>query len=125
MSTEQIHLSGGELNAAVTSALVGIYRKHLGRGPSSASTYQHENAVAVIMHDVMTNAEKSLALSGSEPAVTNMRHLYQKTMEADFKEAIERLSGRRVVAFISGNHVDPDIALEFFMMDGSSEPSTT
>jgi uncharacterized protein YbcI len=48
-----------------------------------------------------------------------MRHLFQETMKEDFTEAVERLTGRRVVAFISGNHVDPDIAVELFILDGT------
>jgi hypothetical protein len=31
-------LKGGELNAALTSALVGIQTRYLGRGPKTAST---------------------------------------------------------------------------------------
>ena len=38
-------------------------------------------------------------------------------MEADFRTAIERLTGRKVTAFISGNHLDPDVACELFILD--------
>jgi uncharacterized protein YbcI len=48
-----------------------------------------------------------------------MRHLYQQTMADEFKAAVERLTGRKVVAFISGNHIDPDIAVELFILDGA------
>jgi uncharacterized protein YbcI len=112
-------LKGGALNAAVTSAIVGIHTNHLGRGPSSASTFHNENVVAVLMRDVMTQVEKALSRSGNGHAVSNMRQLYQQTMADDFKAAIERLTGRKVVAFISGNHVDPDIAVELFILDGA------
>jgi uncharacterized protein YbcI len=115
---EQAHLRGGELNAALTSPIVGIHTNHLGRGPSSASSFHNENVVAVLMRDVMTQVEKTLSRSGSGQAVSNMRHLYQKTMAEEFKEAVERLTGRKVVAFISGNHTDPDIAVELFILDG-------
>jgi uncharacterized protein YbcI len=115
---EQAHLRGGELNAALTSAIVGIHTNHLGRGPSSASSFHNENVVAVLMRDVMTQVEKTLSRSGSGQAVSNMRHLYQQTMAEEFKEAVERLTGRKVVAFISGNHTDPDIAVELFILDG-------
>jgi uncharacterized protein YbcI len=115
---EQAHLRGGELNAALTSAIVGIHTNHLGRGPSSASSFHNENVVAVLMRDVMTQVEKTLSRSGSGQAVSNMRHLYQETMAEEFKEAVERLTGRKVVAFISGNHADPDIAVELFILDG-------
>jgi uncharacterized protein YbcI len=115
---EQAHLRGGELNAALTSAIVGIHTNHLGRGPSSASSFHNENVVAVLMRDVMTQVEKTLSRSGSGQAVSNMRHLYQQTMAEEFKEAVERLTGRKLVAFISGNHTDPDIAVELFILDG-------
>jgi len=112
-------LKGGELNAALTSAIVGIHTNHLGRGPRSASTFHNENVVAVLMRDVMTQVEKTLSRSGNDHAVSNMRHLYQQTMAAEFKAVVERLTGRKVVAFISGNHVDPDIAVELFILDGA------
>jgi len=112
-------LQGGELNAAVTSALVGIHTAHLGRGPKTASTFHYGNVVVTLMNDVMTPAEKTLAATGNAPAVTAMRHLFQDTMQGEFNAAIERLTGRSVVAFISGNHVDPDMAAELFVLDGT------
>jgi uncharacterized protein YbcI len=111
-------MKGGELNAALTSAIVGIHTKHLGRGPSSASSFHNDNLVIVLMRDVMTQVEKTIALAGNGPVVSSMRHLFQETMKEDFTEAVERLTGRKVVAFISGNHVDPDIAVELFILDG-------
>ncbi len=39
-------------------------------------------------------------------------------MEAAFREAVERPTGRKVLGFISGNHVDPDIAAELCVLDG-------
>ena len=110
-------LKGGELNAALTSALVGIQTRYLGRGPKTASTFHHGNVVVVLMHDVMTQAEKSLAATSNSHAVTNMRHLFQETMEVDFRAAVERLTGKKVIAFISGNHIDPDMAAELFVLD--------
>ena len=113
------HLRGGELNAALTSALVGIHNDHLGRGPKTASTFHHGNVVVTLMHEVMTPAEKTIAATGNAEAITNMRHLFQNAMQRDFSAAVERLTGRSVVAFISGNHVDPDMAAELFVLDGA------
>jgi uncharacterized protein YbcI len=110
-------LRGGELNAAVTSALVGIQNRYLGRGPKTASTFHHHNVLVTLMHEVLTPAEVSLTETHRRDAVTNIRHLFQQTMEADFREAVERLSGLSVIAFISGNHVSPDIAAELFILD--------
>jgi uncharacterized protein YbcI len=98
-------LRGGELNAAVTSALVGIQNAHLGRGPTSASTFHHGNVVVTLMRDVMTPAKRTLSRTGNAAAVTAMRHLFQEAMQEEFNGAVERLSGRKVLTFISGNHV--------------------
>ena len=110
-------LHGGDLNAAITSALVGIQTSYPGRGPRSASTVHHNDVIVTLLHDVMNQAERSLAADDQEDAVTHMRHLLQKTMEADFVKAVERLTGRHVTAFISGNNVTPDIAAELFILD--------
>lgn len=111
------HLQGGELNAAITSALVGIQTKHLGRGPRTASTFHYGNVVVTLMYDVLTPAERSLAQNDHLDAVAQMRNLFQSTMEEDFREAVERLTGRRVKAFISGNQLTPDVAAELFLLD--------
>ncbi len=111
-------LAGGELNAAVTSALVGIQNRYLGRGPKTASTFHYGNVLVTLMHEVLTHAEKSLTETGQTEAVSHIRHLFQETMQADFCEAVERLTGRKVLAFISGNHIDPDVAAELFILDG-------
>jgi uncharacterized protein YbcI len=112
-------LTGGELNAAITSALVGIQNAHLGRGPTSASTFHHGNVVVTIMNEVMTPAERTLAKSSRGDAVIQMRNLFQETMEADFTKVVESLTGCKVVAFISGNHINPDVAAETFILDAS------
>ena len=69
------------------------------------------------MHDVLTHAEKSLTGDNHGDAVNGIRHLFQQTLEADFRIAIERLTGRKVTAFISDNHLDPDIAAKLFILD--------
>lgn len=115
--TDHFPLRGGELNAAITSALVGIHTQYLGRGPRAASTFHHGHVLVTLMHDVLTPAEKSLTRNNQSEAVGHLRHLFQETMEADFREAVERLTGREVLAFISGNHIEPDIAAELFILD--------
>lgn len=110
-------LQGGELNAALTSALVGIHNEHLGRGPRSAYSFHHEHVVVTIMNEVMTKAERTLVSAGHGASVSDTRHLYQEAMKDDFVAAVERLTGRKVTAFVSGNHLSPDVAVEVFILD--------
>jgi uncharacterized protein YbcI len=117
IAAEAVLLKGGELNAAITSALVGIQTEHLGRGARRASTFYHGNVVVSLMHGVLTGAENALLAADREDAVSEMRGLLQQTMENDFCAVVERLTDRKVLAFISGNHLDPDIAAEVFILD--------
>jgi uncharacterized protein YbcI len=110
-------LKGGELNAAITSALVGIQTEYLGRGPRSASAFHYGNVLVTLMHDVLTPAERTLTRTDRTDAVKHIRHLFQETMETEFRLAVERLTGRKMLAFISGNHLEPDIAAELFILD--------
>lgn len=110
-------LRNGELNQAITSALVGIHTKYLGRGPKRASTFYHDNVVVTLMYGVLTRAEHALSESDHGEAVSQIRHLFQQTMTADFRAAVERLTGRKVLAFISGTNLDPDVASEVFVLD--------
>ncbi len=71
-------LAGGELNAPVTSALVGIHNMHLGRGPKTASTFHHGNVLVTLMHEVLTHAEQSLTRTDHADAVSQIRHLFRK-----------------------------------------------
>jgi uncharacterized protein YbcI len=46
-----------------------------------------------------------------------MRHDFQRMMTKRFTDAIEELTGRNVVAFLSQAHVDPDLTMEIFFVD--------
>lgn len=108
---------GGELNAAITSALVGIHHRYLGRGPTTATTWHHDNVVVTLMYGVLTLAEQSLAQSSHAEAVANMRAAFQGVMAQEFGEAVERLTDRKVVAFVSGNNVETGVISEVFVLD--------
>jgi uncharacterized protein YbcI len=110
-------LRGGELNAALTDELAGIHTEYLGRGPATASSFYHGNAVVTLMHDVLTKAEKVLAQKGRGSEVTEVRGLFRQQMEADFRAAVERLTGQKVLAFLSGHHIEPDVAAVIFILD--------
>jgi uncharacterized protein YbcI len=73
-------LPSGRLNAAVSSAVVGLCAKHIGRGPTKARTTIDGNLVVVLLRDGMTTAEKSLVHAGKEAEVQRLRRAFQETM---------------------------------------------
>ena len=107
----------GPVSAQITRAVVGVFRDYTGRGPTKARTFLNENTVHVLLEDTMTTAERQLALDGEEEFVLDIRRKFQKTMRDDLVAAIEELGGRKVVAFMSDNTIEPDMALESFVLE--------
>ncbi|MEA2142404.1 MAG: hypothetical protein QOI64_834 [Solirubrobacteraceae bacterium] len=110
-------LTGGQLNAALARAVVRVHRDYIGRGPTKAQAFFRGNVVVVIMQDVMTKAEQSLVASGQGHVVLEMRHGFQRAMGPELREIVERLTGCKVEAFMSDNHIEPDAAAEIFVLD--------
>jgi uncharacterized protein YbcI len=111
-------LSGGELLAAISTSIVGILREHYGRGPMKAKTYALDDIIIVVMRGSgFTPLEKTIMDSGDPDRVIAMREDFQRVMAGRYSETIEQLTGRRVVAFLSQAHVEPDITMEVFFID--------
>jgi uncharacterized protein YbcI len=108
---------GGELNAAIARAVVGIHRHHVGRGPTKAQVFFRHNVVVTILGDVLTRAEQTLVANGEHDTVLELREQLHEAMRPELVAAVERLSGRAVIAFMSDAHLDPDMAVEVFVMD--------
>ncbi len=112
-------LEGGQLLAAISTSIVAILREHYGRGPMKAKTYALDDIIVVVMRGSgFTPLEKTIMDSGEPDRVVAMREEFQRVMAARYKTTIEELTGRNVVAFLSQAHVEPDITIEIFFIDG-------
>ena len=121
-STGVTPLAGGQLLAAISNRIVAILREHYGRGPMKAKTYALDDLIVVVMRGSgFTALERTIMDSGEPDRVVEMRHDFQRLMTKRFTETIEELTGRNVVAFLSQAHVDPDLTLEIFFIDGPLE----
>ena len=112
----------GRLAAAISNAISTLHRDYYGRGPSRTRTLIGDEYVIVFLHDSYTPVEKTLIEAGRFDAVHGTRSAFQQTMRQRFSEAVEELVGRKVVAFLSQVHQDPDISMEAFILerDGDS-----
>ena len=57
-----------------------------------------------------------------------IRHEFQNAMREESMDRVGELTGRRVIAMLSANHVDPDLGAEIFVLDGPpnhAEPPAT
>jgi uncharacterized protein YbcI len=111
-------LVGGRLLAAISTTIVGILREHYGRGPMKAKTYALDDIIVCVMRGSgFTPLEQTIMDSGDPDRVVEMRHDFQRVMADRYKNAIEELTGRKVMAFLSQAHVEPDITMEIFFID--------
>ena len=112
-------LAGGKLLAAISNRIVAILREHYGRGPMKAKTYALDDIIVVVMRGSgFTPLEQTIMDSGEPHRIVAMRHDFQNMMTKRFTETIEELTGRNVVAFLSQAHVEPDLTMEIFFIDG-------
>ena len=111
-------LSGGRLLAAISTTIVGILRDHYGRGPMKAKTYALDDIIVCVMRGSgFTPLEQTIMDSGEPDRVVDMREDFQRVMAERYKAAIEELTNRKVMAFLSQAHVEPDITMEIFFVD--------
>jgi len=111
-------LAGGELLSTISTRIVGLLRDHYGRGPMKAKTYALDDIIVCVMRGSgFTPIEKTMMESGEPNKVVDMREDFQRVMAERYKELIEELTSRKVVAFLSQAHVDPDLTLEIFFID--------
>ena len=108
---------GGELAAEISRTVVRALSETTGRGPTKAKTTIGENGVFVVLQDTLTRGERTLSDAGHGAAVLDLRRRWQAVMQADVSREIEELTGRKVVGFMSDNHIDPDLAVEVFVLE--------
>jgi uncharacterized protein YbcI len=123
MSGNSPQLQGNGLSVAanISNRVVQLMSAYTGRGPTKAWTSVDHDLVSVVLRDTLTKGERSLVSDGRSQLVLAMRKAYQQTMRNDLVAAVEQTTGRKVIAFLSDNHIDPDIAIESFVLEARPE----
>ena len=105
----------------VSSAMVRIYKEQFGRGPERVrSFYAGPDSLVCFLENTLTPVERTLATIGEQQRLRDMRMLFQYAAEDDFRSAIEQITGRKVIAFVSGIDVRADVASELFTLEPPS-----
>ena len=112
----------GELAARISNTVVRALARTTGRGPTKAKTTLGDNGVFVVLQDSLTRGEQTLTNAGESDAVLDLRRRWQRVMKTDLSREIEQLTGRTVIGFMSDNHIDPDLAVEVFVLEPLPAP---
>lgn len=107
----------GEILTEISDGMVRLLKEYYGTGPSETKTIYDDDLVLCILRGRFTQVENTLNDSGHEDVVAQLRHAFQKTMAPMFQDLIERATGRKVIAFMSGNQNGPDMLGEMFVLE--------
>ena len=124
MSAPNVPLTGDALLVAVTNAMVAFHERYYHRVPVTAKSLLLDDELLVcVLGGVYTDVEKTMIELQRTNTVQETRNAFQTTMQHKFINAVQRLSGRDVVLFLSRQHVGPDMEVELFLLNPSQGDS--
>ncbi len=122
MESTQHGSASGETLAQISTGLVQLHSRYYGKGPTKAKTHIVNDTVISILRGGFTTVERTLIDEGNVDAVYSMRRSFQMAMEQHFTAVVEEATGRKVIAYMSQIHQDPDLAVEIFVLEPVEGP---
>ena len=107
----------GRQATAVGNAITRLHRDHYGRGATTTRTVYQRNVVVSMLEDIYTPVERTLIEAGKHDEVQRTRQAFQQAMRTRFSVAVEEITGRKVIQFMSQVAFDPDMAAEIFVLE--------
>lgn len=106
-----------EMTDQISGAMVELYAANYGHQRTIAQTYINDKSVLCLLQNSESRGEEREVTAGGAQQVTDNRVAFQVRTEDEFTQAIERITGRSVVAFMSANQDSLDYAAELFILD--------
>jgi uncharacterized protein YbcI len=110
--------AGQSVTAAISNAMVKLYKEQFGRGPTKARTnFAGSDILICTLEDSLTPAERSLVKLGENQRLRDVRMFFQYASEDEFRGTVEEITGRKVRAFVSGIDTGQDVSVEVFYFE--------
>ena len=106
----------GDVRTDISDGIVALLKEFYGRGPERTKTYVSDDLVVCLLRGGFTRVEQTLLEGGHGEDVVRQRMAFQQVMRHRFEGVVERATGRKVIGFMSGNHQDPDMICEVFVL---------
>jgi uncharacterized protein YbcI len=107
----------GSVRAALANAMVGLKKRYYGRGPEAAKAFIEDDYIFVVLEGGMTRNEETLLAAGKEELVRQYRLTFQDVVGPNATDAVEELTGRKVIGYHSQIVFDPFRAFEIFVLE--------
>jgi uncharacterized protein YbcI len=108
--------SPGDLKVAISARIIGLLRKHTGKGPTHAKTTLSRDLVVISLAGCLTTAEQGLVGLGQGGLVRRTRSALYDGMRGDAIALIEELTDREVTAYLTDQQLDPDLGAIVFVL---------
>ena len=102
----------------ISDEMVRLYKEQFGRGPTRTRTHwAGSDTIVVLLEDTLNPTERNLARMGEHQRLRDTGMVFQYATVQEFCEPIERLTGRKVRAFLSGIDTEVDgLCTEMFVL---------
>jgi uncharacterized protein YbcI len=107
---------GAATATAVSDAVARIYLDKFGKGAVRVETSIREDLIVTVLYDIFTPAEKAMIEHGKGDSVLTTRQLWQHMTEGVFRETVGNVTGRTVVAAVSGFAIPEGMGTEVFVL---------
>lgn len=115
---EKDEARGGDQLQEVTNAMVALYKELFGRGPTKArSDYAGADTLITTLQNSLTLAEKNMVALNEHQRLREVRMFFQHASDEQFISLVERITGRKVIAFVSGIDTHNDVSSEVFYLE--------
>jgi uncharacterized protein YbcI len=115
-SPQQPFGASGDVRTAISNGIVALFKEFYGRGPDRTKSYVSDDLVVCLLRGGFTRVEQTLLEGGHGDDVIRQRMVFQEVMRDRFAAVVEDATGREVIAFMAGNHQDPDMICEVFVL---------
>jgi uncharacterized protein YbcI len=106
-----------DVSQRISAEIAAIHRESYGEAVEAIETHILENAVVCVLDITLLPPERTLLEHGrGEDSIRQVRKEFQESIGPTFSAAVEHMTGRRVVAFVSETHIDPPFSIEFFRL---------
>jgi len=112
---------------AISNEMVRLYKEQFGRGPTKVRTlWAGPDVLVVVLEDTLTPPERNLVGLGEHQRLRDLRIFFQYASVGEFCDPVERITRRKVRAFISGIDTQAEgLSIETFVLhpEGYDGPS--
>ena len=117
--TDSVEPNGSAVHATpsleISNAVVGMLRHAAGRGPTKAKTVISADLALITLRECLTPAETTLVSMGEAESMKQARAALHRAIQDEATAVVERVTGRRVIAYLSDQQCAPDIAVIAFV----------